>query len=301
MAATGESNAPLPDVDSAESSVREVNGTRLHVVRAGEPDDPLVVLLHGFPEFWYAWREYVDGFVSAGYRVVVPDQRGYNRSGKPVGIRSYRLGTIASDVVSLIEAEGRDRAAIVGHDWGANVAWDVSLRYPESVASLGVVNNAHPVVYHRTVRRDLTQFRRSWYGLFFQLPRLPEWYLSRNDFAPIVHQMRNAALPDAFTETDFSRYRRAWSEPRAMHSMLDWYRAFLRLRDVPDRRRVDVPTLIVWGDNDHTMVPSMAERSAAYCDSGTVERFPDGTHWILREYPDRVLMALLDHLDRHYR
>ena len=297
MAGLGEMNAPLPNVASVESTVREVNGIRLHVVAAGDPADPLVILLHGFPEFWYTWREYVGGFVAAGYRVLVPDQRGYNRSEKPDGIHPYRLRTLSADVVSLIETENRDGAAVIGHDWGATVAWDVALRHPEFVDSLGIINMGHPVAYDRAVRRNLAQLRKSWYAFFFQIPRLPEWYVRRNEYAPVVHQMRDTALSNAFTEADITRYKRAWSEPKAIRSMLNWYRAFVRYRDAAPSERVVPPTQIIWGDDDHTMIPELAETSLAYCDTGTLQRFPDATHWVVHEYPDEVLEILLGHLD----
>ncbi|PSP82296.1 alpha/beta hydrolase [Halobacteriales archaeon QS_1_68_17] len=296
MALQRAASASLPDVPSAESTFREANGVTLHVVAAGDPDDPVVVLLHGFPEFWYEWHQYVEPFVAAGYRVLVPDQRGYNRSDKPAGVRPYRISELSRDVRALVATEDREAAHVVGHDWGAAVAWDLALRDPGTVDRLGIVNVPHPTVFERTLRSNPTQLRKSWYMFFFQLPRLPEWYLRRDDYAFVVAAMRDEARPGAFDETDFARYRRAWDRDGALGAMLNWYRALFRHAEDPPRERVDPPTLVVWGEHDQALVPEMAPESVDYCEDGRLERFPDATHWVPHEYPDRVADVLLDHL-----
>ncbi|MFB6189713.1 MAG: alpha/beta fold hydrolase, partial [Halapricum sp.] len=248
----------LPDVPSADSTIREVNGLDLHVVSAGDPADPLVVFLHGFPEFWYEWSAYVEPFVEAGYRVLVPDQRGYNRTEKPDSVRAYRISQLSGDVAALVESEGHERAHVVGHDWGAGVAWDLALRRPEVVDRLGIVNVPHPTVMERELKSNPRQLRRSWYMLFFQLPRLPEWVARRNDFEVLVRAMRDGARPGTFEEADFERYRTAWARPGALTAMIDWYRALARYREEPPRERVRAPTLVLWGEHDQALVPSMA-------------------------------------------
>jgi len=295
MASESGANAPLPDVPSAERTVREVNGVELHAVVAGDEDDPLVVLLHGFPEFWYEWREYVGPFVEAGYRVLVPDQRGYNRSERPDGVRPYRISELSRDVADLVGSEDRERAHVVGHDWGAAVAWDLALRHPDCLDRLGIINVPHPTVFEAALRSNLAQVRKSWYIFFFQLPRLPEWYVSRDEFAFMVTAMEKAR-PDAFDATDFERYRSAWAEDGALTAMIHWYRALVRHGEDPPRERVAAPTLVVWGENDQALVPELAPRSLEYCEDGRLERFPDATHWIPHEHPDRVADLLLDHL-----
>lgn len=296
MSSHATTHAPLPDISSIESTFREVNGVTLHVVGAGGTDGPLVVLLHGFPEFWYQWHQYVEPLVEAGYRVLVPDQRGYNRSEKPDGVRPYRLSALSRDVVDLVETADRDVAHVVGHDWGAVVAWDLALRHPDVVGRLCIVNVPHPVVFERTLRSNLTQLRKSWYAFLFQIPRLSEWYLRRNDFDALVTAMRDGARPGAFGEADFERYRRAWSREGALTAMLNWYRALLRHREQPPRERVELPTLLVWGENDQALVPEMAPESLDYCDDGRLEQFSDATHWITHEHPDRVTELILTHL-----
>jgi len=289
-------SAPLPDVPSAASTFREVNGVELHVVAAGDPDDPLVVLLHGFPEFWYGWRDQVARLVEAGYRVLVPDQRGYNRSDCPVGLDAYRLSELSGDVVALMHTEGRDSARVVGHDWGAMVGWTVALRHPDAVDRLAVCNVGHPTAFREVLWASPEQLRRSWYAYLFQLPRIPEWLSSRGDFAALVDAMRESAESGTFTDRDFERYRAAWRRDGALRGMIDWYRAATRRPERPPRTEVDPPTLIVWGENDEALVPALAPASLGYCRDGRLELFPDASHWVQHERPGRVGELLLEFL-----
>jgi pimeloyl-ACP methyl ester carboxylesterase len=289
-------DATLSTEPTAESTYREVNGVDLHVVAAGNPDDPLVVLLHGFPEFWYAWHRHIDPLVEAGYRVLVPDQRGYNLSEQPEGIYPYRGTALSRDVVELIASEGRESAHVVGHDWGAAVAWDVSLRHPEVVDRLAIANVPHPVPFFHALRSNPRQILRSLYMLYFQLPRLPEWSSRRNEFGRFVETMQGSAVRDAFTDRDMDRYRSAWREG-SVTGMLNWYRAMTRHGSAPPRAEVAAPTLVMWGEQDSAILPELAEESVEYCADGRLERFPDATHWVQHEYPDRTADLLLDHLD----
>lgn len=297
MATDTSTNAPLPEVSSADTTFREVNGITLHVVCAGDTDNPLVVLLHGFPEFWYQWRAYVEPFVDAGYRILVPDQRGYNRSEKPTGVRSYRLTELSQDIVHLIATEDSDTAHVIGHDWGAVVGWDMALRHPDTIDRLEIINGPHPVVFEQVLKSTLTQVRKSWYMFFFQLPRFPEWYIRRNEYDFFVTALRDTSRPGTYSETDFQWYRRAWSMDGALTAMLNWYRAPFRHAEDPPREQVEAPTLVMCGEDDDYLVPKLAQKSVDYCDDGELEQFSDATHWVPTEYPDRVSKRLLDHLD----
>jgi pimeloyl-ACP methyl ester carboxylesterase len=270
----------------------ETNGLRLHVVEAGPLDGPLVLLLHGFPEFWYGWRRQIAPLVEAGYRVVVPDQRGYNLSDKPRPVSAYRLDLLAADVEGLIDAAGRERAHLVGHDWGAAVAWWLALRRPERVASLAVLNVPHPVVMRRHLLRNPRQRRRSWYIFFFQLPWLPEWYLRRRNWRNATRALRSAR-PGSFSDADLARYRQAWSRPGAMRAMVSWYRAAprgaaQRVADV----RVRVPTLILWGVHDVALGRELAPASRALCDAAELVFFEDATHWLQHDEAEAVSSRL---------
>lgn len=297
MSSGSAANAPLPAIASVETTFRDVNGVSLHIVTAGDPDAPLLVLLHGFPEFWYQWREYIPSFVAAGYRVVVPDQRGYNRSDKPAGVQSYRITELSRDIVGLIATEDSERAHIVGHDWGAFVGWDLALRHPDVVGRLSIINVPHPTVFTEVLRSDLTQLQKSWYMFLFQLPGFSESVIKRDDYGFLVSELRGGSRSGTFSRVDFERYRRAWSEPGALSAMLTWYRALFQHDDDPPRERVQIPTQVIWGENDESLVPEMAPMSLAYCDDGHLEQFPDATHWIHHEYPDRVIELVLDHLE----
>jgi len=290
--------APVQTVEDVpiEHEFRDASGVRLHVVTAGDPADPLVVLLHGFPEFWYGWHRYIQPLVEAGYRVLVPDQRGYNRSGKPAGVRPYRITELTRDVVALIRSDGYESAHVVGHDWGAFVAWDLALREPERVDRLGVVNVPHPSAFRRTLLENREQLRRSWYAFAFQIPLLPEWAAARNDFALLTRVLTDSVPEGTFDEADLDRYRTAWGRPRAARSMVNWYRAVPRYPRVPPRASVSAPTLIVWGERDDALVPELAPRSLSYCVDGRLERFPDAGHFITHERPDEVAELLVDHL-----
>ncbi|MFC7068694.1 alpha/beta fold hydrolase [Halobaculum lipolyticum] len=276
---------------------REVNDTTLHVVAAGDPADPLVVLLHGFPEFWYGWHRAVAPLVAAGYRVLVPDQRGYNRSAKPAGVRPYRLTELSRDVVALIRSDGYESARVVGHDWGAFVAWDLALRHPERVDRLGVVNVPHPTAFRRALLGNRDQLRRSWYAFAFQLPVLPEWAAARDDFALWTRVLTGSVPEGTFTDADLDRYRTAWGRPGAARAMTNWYRAVPRYPRLPPRERVAAPTLVLWGERDEALVPELAPASVALCDDGRLERFPDAGHFLTHERPTAVADLLVDHLN----
>ncbi|PSQ06805.1 alpha/beta hydrolase [Halobacteriales archaeon QS_6_71_20] len=275
---------------------RDAAGVRLHVVAAGDPADPLVVLLHGFPEFWYGWHRHVEPLVEAGYRVLVPDQRGYGRSGKPAGVRPYRITALSRDVVEVIRSDGYESAHVVGHDWGAAVAWDLALRRPERVDRLGVVNVPHPTAFRRTLLGNREQLRRSWYVFAFQLPWLPERAAARDDFALWTRVLTESVPGGTFDDADLDRYRAAWGRERAARSMVNWYRALLRYPRPPPRESVSAPTLIAWGERDEALVPELAPRSLSFCADGRLERFPDAGHFLTHERPDAVADLLVDHL-----
>nr|WP_254530255.1 alpha/beta hydrolase [Natrinema gelatinilyticum] len=279
----------------ARSTYRIVNGTRLHVVEAGGESDPLVVLLHGFPEFWYGWRKQIGPLVEAGYRVLVPDQRGYNRSEKPTAVSAYRGSELSRDIVDLIESDDRNEASVVGHDWGGIVAWDLALRFPDTVERLAIVNAPHPTAYRRQLLANPEQLRRSWYAVLFQLPWLPERVCRYDDYRLLERSLRNLAAPETFTDDELARYRRAWDRDGALTGMLNWYRAATRYPPNPPTDRVDAPTLVVWGEDDAALVPALAVDSADYCVDGRLELLSGTSHWVPHEEPTRLTELLLEH------
>lgn len=276
-----------------------VQGVSIRVVEAGPEDGPLVILLHGFPEFWYGWRRQIPALARAGYRVMAPDQRGYGWSGKPSGVEAYRVETLALDVVGLIRASGVERArAVVGHDWGAAVAWWVGIAHPDRLERLVVLNVPHPSrsVMKAAVRKRPTQLLRSWYIFAFQLPGIPEWLLGRKRGRVLAANLRGKD-PSSFTRADRERYRDAWGQPGALTGMLNWYRAMLRHPPrAPGSNRVTVPTLILWGERDRYLSKELGPLSLAKCDRGRLVAFPDATHWLQHDEADGVNRAILGFL-----
>ncbi len=280
-----------------ETSFRQIDfgGLRLHVAEAGPRTGPLVVLLHGFPEFWYGWRHQIGPLAAAGFRVLAPDQRGYNLSDKPRPVRDYGLDRLTDDAVGLIDAMGRDTACLAGHDWGALVAWWTAVRFPERLERLAILNVPHPLVMRRHLRTDPEQRRRSSYVFHFQVPWLPERKFRQDNFARGVRAVQGTARPGTFSDTDMAAYREAWSRPGAVRSMIHWYRA--ALRHPPARvanPRVTVPTLILWGARDPFLGRQMVEPSLAMCDDGRLVWYEEATHWLQHEEPEAVSRQLVD-------
>src|SRR5512134_2857495 len=173
-----------------EHSTIKTNGIQLHIVQAGPQSGVPVMLLHGFPEFWYGWRKQIPALAEAGCRVIVPDQRGYNLSDKPEGVKAYSVNTLVDDIHGLIDALGYEKVNLVGHDWGAIVSWSVAHRHPDRLQRLGILNAPHPLVTRRFLLRDLDQIRRSWYIMYFQLPWLPEAGMRADNWRGAVHALR---------------------------------------------------------------------------------------------------------------
>jgi len=236
----------------AESTFVELDGVRLHVVVAGDPEGPLAVLLHGFPECWYAWRHQIGGLVARGYRVVAPDQRGYGLSDKPSGVASYSFDVLVEDVARLVRAFGRDRATVMGHDWGGAVAWKVAIDRPELVERLVIMNSPHPIAFKRVLTTDLEQLLRVWYMVLFQLPLLPEALLSFSPrFTASFFFRKNAFQRDAFTDDDLDFLASNFAQRGALTTMVNWYRAAVWYPAArPDTVVIDAPTLLLWAEDD---------------------------------------------------
>jgi len=273
------------------------NGIRLHAVEAGPEGGPLVILLHGFPEFWYGWRRQIAPLAAAGFRVLAPDQRGYNLSDKPKKISAYNLDILARDVAGLIEEAGVGKARVVGHDWGGAVAWWLGIKHPERLEKLALLNIPHPLVMRRAVRKDPVQRKKSSYIFFFQLPWLPERAFRAHGFAKGVKSLRSSSRPGTFTDAELDLYREAWSQPGEVRSMIHWYRAALRARPQPPvSPRVSVPTLLLWGAKDRFLGQDMARPSIDLCDHGRLEFFAEASHWIQHEEAERVNRELVGFL-----
>jgi pimeloyl-ACP methyl ester carboxylesterase len=270
------------------------NGVHLHVVEAGPESGPLLILLHGFPEFWYGWHRQIEPLAAAGFHVLIPDQRGYNLSDKPASIPAYNIDNLARDIVGLIDEAGAAKAYVVGHDWGGAVGWWLGVKHPERLEKLALLNIPHPVVMKQTVRKDPAQRKKSSYIFFFQLPWLPEHSFRKNNFARGVKSLQGSSRPGTFSDADLALYREAWSKPGEVRSMIHWYRASLRSQpERPASPRVRVPTLLLWGEKDRFLGREMAQPSIDLCDDGRLVFVPEASHWIQHEEPERVTRELL--------
>ena len=240
-----------------EFRVVHIDGIALHVVLAGPANGKPLVFLHGFPEFWFAWRLQIDHFVSLGYRVIIPDQRGYNLSDKPEGIASYSIDLLARDVLGVLDAVTDSKAFVVGHDWGAAVAWYLAARYSERINRTAMLSVPHPRIFIKNLMNP-AQLRRSWYILFFQLPWLPEAILRRRDWAVLVRALRDTSPPGVFSDSGIEQYKKSWARKGALTAMLNWYRAALlspsKFALDSEASRVKVPALLIWGKNDNSPV-----------------------------------------------
>lgn len=266
---------------------------QMHAVEAGPAEGRKILLLHGFPEFWYGWRHQIGALAAAGYHVIAPDGRGYNLSDRPARIQEYTLDKLVSDVVALYEYLGRDPFHLVGHDWGAAVAWAVAGFHPEKVRRLAILNVPHPAVVQKFLLTHPRQILRSWYMFFFQVRKLPECLISARQFALARRALVTTSRPGTFSEKELSEYRAAWSQPGAMTGMINWYRGLASrpaLAGIPD---IQMRTLILWGKRDAFLLPKLAELSVNRCREAELVWFDEATHWVQHEEAGEVNRRLI--------
>ena len=277
----------------------KANGLRVHYVTAGE--GPLVLLLHGFPQYWYAWRKQIPA-LAARFRVVAPDLRGYGDTDKPGRARDYAAASLVEDTASLIAALGEKKARVVGHDWGGAVAWLTALERPEVVERLAVLNCPHPAVFARALRSNPSQMLRSWYMLFFQLPGLPERALLRRDAQGLRRLFLASSARGVFTREDLDAYAQAAARPGALTAALNYYRAAFRspramLRASDPGRKISAPTLLIWGEEDRALGKELTlGMEPLFTGPFRLVYVPGAGHWVNEERPDLVNAALADFL-----
>ncbi|MGE3803548.1 MAG: alpha/beta fold hydrolase [Gemmataceae bacterium] len=275
-----------------EHKFADLDGLKLHYVEAGS--GPLVVLLHGFPEFWYSWRFQIPALAQAGFRVLAPDLRGYNLSDKPKGVSAYRVHLLAGDIAGLIRHAGAARAHIVGHDWGGGVAWWLAIQKPEVVERLAVLNCPHPAAFWRELRRP-GQLLRSWYMFFFQVPWLPERLMRLRDFASLENTFRSAG----FSSDDIEQYKEALRQPGALTAAINYYRAMFRNsrslgQPMP---RLSLPTMLVWGKHDDYLGIALTQNLDPWVQDLRLELL-EASHWVQCDAADQVNRLLIDFLGR---
>lgn len=275
-----------------------VNTINLHVVEEGEREMPTIIFLHGFPEFWLGWKNQIQFFKDQGFHVLVPDQRGYNLSDKPPNVTDYKIELLASDIIELIKQTGKSKVYLVGHDWGAVIAWHLAITHPEYIEKLLILNVPHPLALKETIFKNLKQLLKSWYMLAFQFPWMPEVLVRRNNYA----MFRNALLMaknDSITNEHLKDYITAWSKEGAVSSMINWYRAAVRFPfkyDAFENGHVSVPTKIIWGKQDQFLEPILATKSLKYCKEGELVFLEEASHWLAHEEPQKVNELILSFL-----
>lgn len=270
------------------------NGIHLHTALAGPEGGEPVFLLHGFPDAWFGWEAQIEPLAEAGFRVIAPDQRGYNLSDKPKGVSSYQMDILGDDILGLADVFGYNRFHLAGHDFGAMVGWNLAMRHPQRLQRLAIANVPHPVVMRNYLRTHPSQMLKSWYAFFFQLPGLPERVVKANSWKFLI-----SAMPDELNAKERARYREAWAQPHAITSMINWYRASLRqMRKSTGTSQIRVPTLVLWGQQDPHISYEMAQLSVDLCEYGRLVTFEDATHWVMHDKPKEVSDLLVDHF-RH--
>lgn len=280
----------------------QLDGVRLHYAECGHPDNELVLLLHGFPEFWFSWRHQLP-VLGREFHVVAPDLRGYNLSDKPSRVEDYRMEALVADVVGLIKHFRATKAVVVGHDWGAGVAWAVAQHHPELVSKV-VAMQVPPAAVWRA-NNSFRQLRRSWYMFLFQLPRIPEWMMRRNNYESIDTFSKRSVRKGAFSAADIERYKEAIQQPGALTAAINYYRANVKRivligrkdKVKRERQRISMPALFILGEQDFAILPETARGVGDYVGAPYREvRIPDSGHWVQNEAVDEVNQALLDFL-----
>lgn len=270
----------------------QTNGITLHVVMAGPADGQPIILLHGFPEAWFGWRKQIMALAGQGFRVIAPDQRGYNLSDKPRGMAAYHLDNLARDVIGLIDGLGYQDVNLAGHDWGGVVGWWLAAQFPQRLRKLAILNVPFPTVAVEAVRAgNKAQRRKSWYVLAFQLP----WLAERGFRQQNVGEGRNILLRTShkttFSPVELLVYEHAWEKPGAVTGMINWYRANLRTfltMPHPPPGSIQTPVLMLWGEQDRALGKELAPPSIEMCKDGRLHFFPDASHWLQHDEVEAV-------------
>ncbi|MBP6003089.1 MAG: alpha/beta hydrolase [Pyrinomonadaceae bacterium] len=276
----------------------DLGSVKLHYATAGS-GERLVILLHGFPEFWYSWRHQIVG-LSDRYTVVAPDMRGYNLSDKPSNKSDYEIEKLVGDIVGLIKHFGRENAAVIGHDWGASVAWALASKRPDVIWKLGALQVPPIPIWKRN--QTAAQFLASWYMFFFQLPSLPEFRLRQSNFGPLARAIcESTAKPGVFSDEEIGEYRKAWGREFAITAMLNYYRANIVKRifgKSSGLTKIAIPTLFIYGEKDRAVVPQTVEGIGDMIDAPFTEhRIAESGHWVQQESRDEVTEVIGRFLD----
>ncbi|HEV2115444.1 MAG TPA: alpha/beta hydrolase [Terriglobales bacterium] len=280
-----------------KSEYAEVNGVRLHYMTAGQ--GKLIMFLHGFPEFWYEWKKQLADF-SRDHQAVAPDMRGYNLSSKPADVAQYGLKLLVEDVNALADHLGHERFVLAGHDWGGVVAWAFAAAHPERLEKLVIINAPHPAVFDRELRQNPAQQQASQYMLTFRTPAAEQMLSAGNFFALSEVLLQPGFKQGYFAAEDVEAYLQAWAQPGALTGGLNYYRAAhagppAAAEQRPEELaaqlqalRIEVPTLVIWGEQDPYLLTGNLNGLEQFVPELTVRRVPDGSHWVIHEKPELI-------------
>ena len=273
------------------------NGIRLHYVTQG--NGPLMLFLHGFPEFWYSWRHQIPEFAK-DYKVVAIDLRGYNDSDKPTDASAYSMPEFVKDVQGVIAGLGYEKCVLVGHDWGGAIAWSFAYAHPEMLERLIILNLPHPAKFAEGLRTPQQLFR-SWYIFFFQLPFLPELLIQLNDYQALEQAFRGMAKnKNAFTDADIEAYKNALAKPGVLTAAVNYYRNVLQLGSSLQRSWsvLEVPTLMIWGEDDIPLGKELTYGTEEYVRDFQIKYISNCSHWVQQEQPQLVNQYMREFLTR---
>jgi pimeloyl-ACP methyl ester carboxylesterase len=291
-----------------KSGTIPIGDITIHYVEQGSGE--LVILLHGFPDFWYSWRKQIP-VLAKEFRVIAPDLRGYNKSSKPEGIDNYSTSVLVKDILGLLEALGEKKATVIGHDWGGHIAWNLAMMTPEKVSKLVIINCPHPVpLLEAFWSMRFQQLQKSWYVFFFQIPAIPEEIMSKNNYKVLKHMLIGSIInKNAFEEEDITKYVEAWSQPGALSASINYYRANWNIEQMlsikPEYQagflerfpKIISPTLVIWGEQDRALDKSLTIGLDKHIDGSLkILYHPDYGHWVHIEAPDFVNTAILSFL-----
>jgi len=286
----------MDDAAVADASIRlefiEAGELRFRLAACGE-GERLALCLHGFPECWYSWRHQMPVLADLGYRVWAPDLRGYGETTKPPHLQDYAIEKLMGDVGALIDASGAASITLIGHDWGAIIAWYFAMRKIRPLERLVIMNAPHPAAAEPAFR-SWKQLRSSWYAMLFQLPRLPEALLRARDFRAVGEAMRSSSVNrERFPGEALAIFRRAAAQPGAITGMLNYYRAFIRGGGAARQKKlgapiIETPTLMIWGERDVALTKATTYGTEAYVSDLTLRYLPDVSHWVQQDDPDTV-------------
>lgn len=272
----------------------------LDIREAGPETGQLVVLLHGFPECWNTWRHQIEPLAAAGFRVCVPNMRGYGLSSKPKNYRRYHLDELITDIEAIRQHYDVEKLHLAGHDWGGAVAWWYAIHHENHLASLSILNLPHPLAFLTKLKGSFQQIRKSWYIFFFQIPFLPEWGMKRFNYASLKKTLTLTSCKNSYDAEDFRRLEEAWSQPGALTAMVNYYRAMLRNIRIPEGDgKISTPTQILWGENDLALSLESAYESEAFLVNGKLHTYPGATHWLAHDLPEEISQRLIEHISNN--